>query len=79
MTVSVEKTKGTVVGINVVKGDNAPLLMESGFIQTQFFHLESIIANDGEITLDVASRIAKGSREFGCLRKPIFQNSNVSV
>ena len=44
-----------------------------------FPYLGSNIANDGEITLDVASRIAKGSRAFGCLRKPIFQNSNLSV
>ena len=44
-----------------------------------FPYLGSIIANDGEVTLDVASRIAKGSRAFGCLRKPIFQDSNLSV
>ena len=44
-----------------------------------FPYLGSNITNDGEIALDVESRIAKASRAFGCLRGPVFQNSNFSV
>ena len=81
MTVSIEKTKGMVVDTGVDESDTAPLQMENGSIDmvNTFSYLGSIIANDGEITSEIASRIAKASRAFGCLRKPIFQNPNLSV
>ena len=61
--------------------DTAPLQMENGSIGmvNTFPHLRSNIANDGKITSEVASQTAKASRAFGCLRKPIFQNPNLSV
>jgi hypothetical protein len=81
MTVSTEKTKGMVVGAAVEESDHAPLQKESGSIETvnTFPYLESNITNDGEIALDVESRIAKASISFVCLRGPDFQNSNFSV
>ena len=81
MTVSIEKTKGMVAGnttgesvAEVVETENGPIQ-----IVDNVPYLGSTISSDGEITSEVSSRIAKASRAFGCLRKPIFQNSNLST
>ena len=81
MVVSIEKTKGMMVGSGMDEVDTMSLQMEHGSIEMMntFPYLGSIVARDGEITSEIASRIAKASRVFGCLRKPIFQNPNLSV
>ena len=81
MTVSIEKTKGMVAGSTTGESDAEPLQTENGPIQMvdNFPYLGSTITSNGEITSEVSSRIAKASKAFGCLRKPIFQDSNLST
>ena len=76
LTVSIVKTKGMVVGADVDQSAVAPQRMENGSIEMvdTFPYLGGSITSDGKVTLEVASRIAKASRAFGCLKKPIFQN-----
>ena len=81
MTVSIEKTKGMVIGRKVAERDVEPIQTESGSIEMvdSFPYLGSIVANDGEVTSELSARIAKAARAFGCLRKPVFQDSNLSL
>ena len=81
LRLSVEKTKGMVVGLGIDEHDAGgrrqsrgcrPLLL-SGFYQY------NIISKDGEPSAEIDSRIAKASRAFGCLWRPIFQDRNLSV
>lgn len=44
-----------------------------------FTYLGSTITDDGEVKNEIGTRIAKASRAFGCLQKPIFQNKHLSV
>jgi len=37
------------------------------------------ISRDGKVTVEIDWRIAKAARAFGCLRKPIFQDINLSI
>ena len=48
-------------------------------IADQFTYLSADISRDGEYTAEVNTRIAKAAREFGCLRRPIFQDRNLSI
>ena len=81
MTVSIDKTKGMVVGKNVDDSDVEPIQTESGSIEivNSFQYLGSIVAKDGEVTSEVSARIAKAARAFGCLKKPVFQDPNLSL
>ena len=45
----------------------------------QFVYLGSTLARDGEVMVDVVSRIAKASKAFGCLRGSIFSNPVLSI
>ena len=49
--------------------------LEGGEIATvaEFTYLGSSITRDGEVHGEVAARLGKASRAFGCLRSAIFQ------
>ena len=81
MTVSIDKTKGMVIGKNVAESDVESIQTGSGAVEVvdSFPYLGSIVASDGDVTSELSARIAKAARAFGCLRKPIFQNSNLSL
>ena len=81
LTVSTGKTKGMVIGNNVDDSDVRPVPVEGGSfdILDHFTYLGADISRDGEITSEVNCRIAKAARAFGCLRRPIFQNKNLTV
>lgn len=81
MTVSVDKTKGMAVGRNVVDEDVAPLQLENGSVEMvdTFQYLGSCIDASGDMKKEISSRIAKASRAFGCLRKPIFLDKSLSI
>ena len=78
---SVEKTKGMVVGQEIDEHDLTPVPVEGGSIDIvdHFPYLGSNISRDSENTVEIDFRIAKASRAFGCLRKPIFQDRNLSM
>ena len=75
-----------VVGTNLEDGDDEPLhcsnLRIRGSIESEmvdnFPYLGSNIASCGELTSEVTSQIAN-LKAFGCLKKSIFQNPNLSV
>ena len=78
LKLSVEKTKGMIVGDEMdvtpiqVKGVNLDIV-------DHFQYLGSNISRDGEVTVEIVYRIAQASRAFGCLRKPIFLDKNLSI
>ena len=78
LKLSVEKTKGMIVSNEL---DVEPVQVKGGnlCIVDHFQYLGSNISRDGEVTAEIDSRIAKASRAFGCLRKPIFQDTNLSI
>ena len=81
MTVSVDKTKGMAVGRNVAEEDTTPPQLENGLVEMvdSFQYLGSCIDAGGDMKKEISSRIAKASRAFGSLRKPIFQDKNLSI
>ena len=78
LTVSIEKTKGMVVGQTLDEHAVSSVQLDGGVINVvdHFTYLGSIISRDGEVTMDVDCRIAKAARAFGCLRRPIFQDKH---
>ena len=81
LIVSTAKTKGMVVGQSVDENDVSPVQVDEGTfdIVDQFTYLGAAISRDGEVTTEVDTRIAKVARAFGCPRKPIFQDRNLSI
>ena len=78
LLLSVEKTKEIVVGNEMdvasvqVKGCNLDIV-------DQFQYQGSNISRDGEVAVEIDRRIAKASQAFGCLRKTIFLDKNLSI
>ena len=81
LTVSLQKTKGLVLGAAVGVDDVSPVVVPGGEIEmvSDFTYLGSKLSSDGEISAEVSSRIAKASKAFGCLRVPIFLNHTLSI
>ena len=81
LTVSTEKTKGMVVGEGLDEHNTSSVQVEGGTVEvvSHFTYLGFNISKDGEVTVEIDCRIAKASRAFGCLRKPIFQDRNLSI
>ena len=81
LTVSLPTTKGMAMGAGVGEDDVTPLCVEVSEIEmvTEFTYLGSCLCNDGEVTREVACRIAKVSKAFGSLRDAIFMNRAFSV
>ena len=81
LTVSTEKTKGMVVGDGLDEHNTSSVQVEGGTVEvvSHFTYLGSNISRDSEVTVEIDCRIAKASRAFGCLRKPIFQDRNLSI
>ncbi|XP_062514412.1 uncharacterized protein LOC134190016 [Corticium candelabrum] len=61
--------------------DVTPVQVKGGSLDIvdHFSYLGSYISSDGEIMVEIDCRITKASQAFGCLRRPIFQNRNLSV
>lgn len=81
LTVSTQKTKGIALGGMVCDRDLGSLQVDGGEIEMVncFTYLGSNLSRGGNVMSDVSCRIEKASRAFGCLRGPIFNNSNISV
>ena len=67
------KTKLLVAG-NGDTNDIKPLRLDGGEVEcvTEFKYLGSIVETKGGIAQEVGERIAKVSKAFGALRKPVF-------
>ena len=81
LRVSLEKTKLLTVGRQLKPEDSLPVKLNEGEIGTvdDFTYLESNITRDGEVRNEVAMRLGKASRPFGCLRPAIFSCEQLSV
>ena len=82
LTVNVQKTKMMVAG--VPRGSNASLQPisirgENIEIVTEFKYLGAIIEECGGIKKELESRIAKASRTFGALRRPVFDDKDITL
>lgn len=60
--------------------DVAPVQVKGGKLDVvdHFPYLGSNISRNGEPAVEIDFRIAKASRAFGCLQRPIFQDRNLS-
>ena len=79
LTVSFGKTK-----CMVISDDPPPtgcLTLADGDIEivNEFTYLGSCITNDGQLSVEVSSRLAKASRSFDALRSAVFGNRHISV
>jgi len=81
LTVSLPKIKAMAVGVGLKDEDVDTLQVQRGEIEMvdQFVYLGSSLTRDGEVMADVANRIAKASRAFGCLRGPVFSKPILSI
>ena len=81
MSVSMSKTKLMVTGREVTTEDRAPIPVRSDLIEsvTEFPYLGSVISTSGRVQPDIDRRIAQASRTFGALRKPVFNNRDLSL
>ena len=81
LTVSLEKTKLLTMGSQLKPEDVLPVHLNAGEIATvdDFMYFGSNISRDGEVKGEVAVRLGKASRAFGCLRSAVLQNQKFSV
>lgn len=81
LKVSASKTKEMIVGRSLNENDMDPVQVDGGSLEIvdQFTYFSAEICKDEEVTADVTTRIAKASRAFGCLRKPVFCDKVLSI
>ena len=82
LTVSIPKTKMLVAGVHCESDlDLQPISIGGEVIETvsAFQYLGAIVEGSGSIKGDVESRIAKASRAFGALRRPVFGDKDLSL
>lgn len=81
LTVSIPKTKLMVTGRQATADDRAPILVDGGAIESvpEFPHLGSVVSATGRVKPDVDQRVARASRAFGALRKPVFNNRDLKL
>ena len=80
LTVSLPKTKLLVVGASVEE-DLQPISIRDEFIEvvSEFRYLAAIVEACGGVVNDMADRIARASRAFGALCKPVFKYGGLSL
>ena len=78
LTVNITKTKALAVENGC---SQQGVVVDTGTIElmTSFPYLGSIVQHDGQIGEEVTARIAKASRVFGRLRRPVFDNNVLSL
>ena len=81
LTVSTTKTKAMIVDQSLHESDMRPVQVDGGAfdIVDSFTYLGSNISRDGEAGTEVSLRLAKAARAFGCLRRSVFQDRNLSI
>ena len=81
LTVSYSKTKWMVAGREISESDTGPLRIGAEEVECveEFPYLGSIITASGRVDTEVEIRITQASKAFGALRKPVFQDRNLSL
>ena len=79
LTVSIQKTKVMAAGANVSTGAVVLSNGASVAMVPEFTYLGSVVSSDGSLDTEITTRLAKASRVFGCLLRPIFQCRNLSL
>ena len=81
LTVSVPKTKLSVCGYGINEEDKKPIAVNGGEIECidEFPYLGSVVMSNGRLYAEVDRCIANASRAFGALRKPVFDDENLSL
>ena len=81
LTVSIPKTKLMATGRQATADDRAPILVDGGAIESvpEFPYLGSVVSATGRVKPDVDRRVARASRAFGALRKPVFNNRDLKL
>ena len=81
LTVSIEKTKALIVNSPEQVPPSEISLGDRGRIDVvhQFTYLGGVVADDGSLTLEQTSRLAKAWRAFGALLQPIFLHPSLSL
>ena len=78
LNVNFTKTKYQAVGYGLSTEDQLPLVLRSSSIShvESFKYLGSVVTSDGP-SMDICQRLVEASRAFGCLRGPVFRDSNL--
>ena len=79
LTISFPKTKLMVTGRGIIESDVAPLCIGNSIVDTvpSFRYLGSVVESHGGVMLDFDDKIARASRAFGALQKPVFQDGSL--
>ena len=80
LTMSFPKTKLLVAGASCGEEDLQPIHIGGETIEavSSFRYLGSVLESHGEIWMDVEDRVARASRAFGALCRPVFCNGSLS-
>ena len=80
LTMSFPKTRLLVAGASCGEEDLQPIHIGGETIQavSSFRYLGSVLESHGEIRMDVEDRVARASRAFGALCRPVFCNGSLS-
>ena len=80
LTLSLQKTKLMVAG-TWSEEDLQPIVIRGDSIEVvpEFRYLGSIVEMHGEVLKDVEDKIARASRAFGVLCRPVFQDKGLSL
>ena len=81
MTVSVPKTKFTVVNCAVTEEEKAPIAVDNGLIEwvSEFPYLGSLITDSGRMDVEIEKRSASASKAFGALQQAVFKDAHLSL
>ena len=81
MTVSVPKTKFTVVGCAVTEEEKAPIAVDNGLIKwvSEFPYLGSLIADSGRMDVEIEKRLASASKAFRVPSQAVFKDAHLSL
>ena len=80
MTTSLVKTKLLVVSEDGSEEAQQPIIIRGQPIEVvdAFKYLGAVVEGKGEVLLDVEDKIARASRAFGALCRPVFNDGNLS-
>ena len=79
LTISFPKTKLMVAGTGILESDVVPLCIGGSVVDMvpSFRYPGSVVESRGGVVLDLDDKIARASRAFGALRKPVFRDSSL--
>ena len=82
LTVSIPKTKIMACGRLVQPGDEGPIRIDDDNCVesvSEFQYLGSMVERSGRVDTDVERRVMQASRAFGCLRRAVFKDRDLTV